>query len=218
MSERNMRFIIMCAGSAERWKNHMGTTKQMVPINGEPMLHRTIRLLKERDENNIIVTVPSINFYGKLPVPQFVGSNEFDIDKVINVKNLIAGGKTILLYGDVIFTEYAIDEIIQSCDGNPPPLFLGRYGMNKYTKKHGELFAIYVNEKTIQKAIELKELHKEELTRMGGWELYRYINNHPLDKHIISEHFIDIHDATDDFDYPEDYDNFVKNGGLDNLK
>ena len=41
------RFIICAAGQQVRWANHTGRPKHMALIRGEPIIHRTIRLLKQ---------------------------------------------------------------------------------------------------------------------------------------------------------------------------
>ena len=43
-----MRIVILCAGDATRWGGYLGLPKHLVPIHGEPLLHRTVRLLRTR--------------------------------------------------------------------------------------------------------------------------------------------------------------------------
>lgn len=40
--------ILLCGGSGERWNNHLGITKHMVPIGREPLIIRTCRQLRSR--------------------------------------------------------------------------------------------------------------------------------------------------------------------------
>ena len=43
-----MRFLIACSGKGTRWKNYLGVPKHLIKIDGERLLDRTIRLIKER--------------------------------------------------------------------------------------------------------------------------------------------------------------------------
>jgi len=38
----NQRIVIMAAGLCKRWKNYLGIPKQFAPVNGEPIIKRTI--------------------------------------------------------------------------------------------------------------------------------------------------------------------------------
>lgn len=64
-----MRYIIMAAGKGTRWNNHLGVPKHLVKINGETLLGRTTRLLKENDINNYVITTSDSRYaeYGKTP-------------------------------------------------------------------------------------------------------------------------------------------------------
>ena len=55
----------------------------------------------------------------------------------------------------------------------------------------------------------IKKLYLEgKINRCIGWEVYRSLNNIPLEEHIISERYIKILDDTDDIDFPQDYEAF----------
>lgn len=47
-----MRIFILANGKATRWENYMGVDKQLIVIDGEPLLNRTVRLLKENETDD----------------------------------------------------------------------------------------------------------------------------------------------------------------------
>ena len=51
-----MKYIIMAAGKGTRWNNYLGIPKHLIEINGETLLARTTRLLKENGIKNYIIT------------------------------------------------------------------------------------------------------------------------------------------------------------------
>ena len=64
-----MRYIIMCGGSYEHWPQ----PKQLTRINGEPIIERTIRLLRENGVEDIAISSNNDVFrqFG-VPVPLYL--------------------------------------------------------------------------------------------------------------------------------------------------
>ena len=186
--------IIMCAGEGKRWGNYLGIPKQFIEINGETLIGRTTRLLKERGKDYYITGDDRFKKYGKV-IPQ--SYNDAEIDRFERVDVPI-----IYLYGDVYYTEEALDKIL-----NTEPkdiLFFGN---------ENEIYAVRVND------LNLFYKHKDrvkrrfltgEITRCLGWEIYKSLHDIPFQDHRIEGRFILINDLTDDIDYKEDYENFVK--------
>ena len=109
-----MQVIIMAGGEYFDFK----TPKQLSVINGEPLIVRTIRLLKERNVEEIYISATSSKF-DNLGVPRLEHKNSF------RAKDGIVTGywvdayyptdkPTIYLHGDVYYTEEAIDKIKQN--------------------------------------------------------------------------------------------------------
>jgi len=77
-----MRYVIMADGKGSRWKNYKGIPKHLIEINGEKIIQRTIRLLREyAPQNEIIVTShnPAYEFEGAVRYePQ---NNLLEIDR-----------------------------------------------------------------------------------------------------------------------------------------
>lgn len=211
-----VKYIIICAGEATRWNNFMGTAKHFAVLNNEPILNRTIRLL---DENNVApediyvvskdYSIDKVNNYH----PK-LNKNNHDADKFLSSKDLWnKDGRTVILYGDVYFSEYAIKTIVNEpceywrifCRPTPSEITGTPYG---------ECFAVsfYPHDHKLAKA-NLKKLiylYKGSLlNRIGGWEWARIMAGVPI-KHL-DEHqdmlpvYITIDDETDDLDFPEDY-------------
>jgi peptidoglycan/xylan/chitin deacetylase (PgdA/CDA1 family) len=221
---KNKKFVIMAAGSAKRWGDYLGVPKQLVEVDNEPILHRTIRLLKENNIQDIYVTVPEKGYYGDLGVEEIVGSSEKEIDKFLNAKHLSGA---VFMWGDCWFSEEAIKTIIENQE---PLMFFGNGGGNKYTSKRwGEIYAVKTNDTFFEKVVEL-DANRDQMQRCASWELYGYIFTGELptrnyaphqptpntdglfisDPVKLSRYFTEIHDFTDDFDYPEDYDIWIE--------
>ena len=201
--EETKKAIVLAAGSGTRWKNYLGIPKQLIKIDGEPLLFRTIRQLRARGFE-VLVTVPSIGYFGEIPAKQIVGVDEIEVDKFINAKEHVGA---IFFWGDTYFTDEAMDKITKS---KYDLRFFGRKRGSEITgKNYGEIFAVKTNEMLFRKAEELRSMVCQ-LKRCASWELYRLICGYPLDQHIIDKHFTDINDLTDDFDYPKDYDKWTE--------
>jgi len=200
--------IILAAGSGTRWGNYLGVPKQMIVIEGEPLLVRTIRQIKERGikDEEIAVSVPQKGYFGEIGVDEIVGKSEMEIYKFLNVEDHFSDG-TLLFWGDNYFTDEAMDIIF--ADKNPFRFF-GRAGGSQLTgKPYGEIFAVKANKMIFDKARELEAM-SGELQRCATWELYRLICRFPLTQHIVGDYYTDINDWTDDFDYPADYDKWIE--------
>lgn len=221
----NCKAIILCAGEASRWGNHLNTPKHLIELEGEKLLHRTIRLLKDRGIDEIYTVVKDITgtYYHPDSV-QWVAKidyeNNADADKFLSSKDLWNDkGRTIVLYGDVYFTNEAIDTILSFSD-KEWTLF-AREGASSITgTPWGECFALSFYPKDHKRMEEM--LHyiatlwkTGVIKRCGGWELYRAMTGrrdkkvrHP---HTITTNFVEINDFTEDFDRPEDLDMWLKN-------
>ncbi len=216
--------VIMAAGSGTRWGWYLNKPKQLIEVDGEPIIKRTIRLLKENGINEIYVTVPEIGIFGNLDAEEILGSSEIEINKFTNAKE---HSGAIFLWGDCYFSEDAIKKIVNNQEDL---MFFGSAGGNKYTgKRWGEIFAVKTNNDFFE-AVEYLEENKDKMKRCASWELYGYISTGILptenfrphkeipdenglfipDQEKIEKYFTEINDFTDDFDYPQDYNNWIE--------
>jgi len=210
---KDVRVILCCAGTQTRWKNYLGVPKHLAPVHGVPLLHRTVGQLRSRGFEDIVITafeslyvVPGaqtrVPMCTILPDTGTGHSAEFWSET----------GRTIVLYGDDYFTRHAMD-VIAAC---PPEglLWFGRYGPGK-AQHCGELFGyslpldMQVTFKfAVRKALEAKACG--ETPRACSWEVYRFLHGIPMGDHKVAGDWIEIDDATDDFDTPEDYERWVR--------
>lgn len=219
-----VRAIILCAGDATRWNNHRGVPKHLVEIEGERILDRAVRLLRSRgiDDVHIVVKAPSPAYEvsgAKQAVVTVDYKQNADADKYLSSKSLWnQEGRTLVVLGDVYFTEATMNTIVSFrerewtifCRPNPSKITGG---------KHGEIFAqsfypehLASHEKALHR---IADLHKRKvIDRSSGWEHYRAVVGRPDSKirqpHVMSTNFVEIDDWTEDFDYPEDYETWLK--------
>lgn len=205
----------MCAGKASRWKekrgwktwgNYLGVRKQLIKIGGEILLERTIRLLQKHNISDILVTVHPEEDWFPVDVTQIPNKTEYEIERFYP-----STGKTLYLYGDVFYTEEAINTIV-----NTDAVFFGRLGKSKVGGKgHSELFAVKGDAEMVAYHVNRvrNALKKGECKRGIGWDLYKSWYNEPWKPERVKNksHVVDINDATDDFDKPKDYDKWIKN-------
>ena len=209
------------------------TPRQLTEINGESLLKRTIRLLKENGIKDIIITShdkrfdnlgakryePLNNYYD----PNF---NDYTLNKGywLNAFPIELINEPIcFLFGDVYYSENAIKTIVESKTDSI--LFLCSY-QNKdkrYIKHHDEPLAFKVVDyimfkEHIDRVKTLKDEGKccrEPIT----WELYRSINGQDINVHKMTGNYIAINDESCDIDTINDIKNLKRKlGGIEMIK
>lgn len=215
--------IVIAAGDATRWSNYLGVPKHFIPIEGEPIIERTVRLLAEHPSHmETYVVGPDDNYCIKgshLYIPK-KNPDHFGLDKFMNSMELWnPEGRTIIFYGDVYFTEDAIGWILED-DRRHFVLHARPFNSHITGTPWGECFALsfyHTDHVQIRDAMDrlIRLGAQRKIKRLGGWELYRamlaLVPDQLLGLHIVSSrNFNDINDWTDDFDYPDDYDRFMK--------
>lgn len=201
-----MKIIIMCGGVYDNFT----TPKQLSIINGESLIERTIRLLKEHNQEEIYISSnnPIFENYGKV----LYHENSYKVENgEIKGYWLDAYYSTdepcIYLHGDVYYSNDAIDKIL-----NLKPkvnTFVGNeIARNKAHNNWGEPFGwIVVNQKEFREGIaKTKRLQDEGKLERGyaiSWELYRVLNNlDPNKQYINDDTYLSIDDETIDIDEP----------------
>jgi len=193
-----MKYIIMAAGAGTRWNNYLGIPKHLIEINGETLLGRTTRLLKENGATDYIITCAN-NCYAQYGLTMEQSYHDCEIDRFeeINTNEPIC-----YLYGDVYYTENAIKTIVNTPTDDV--LYFGH---------EWEIFAIkIVNKKFFYDCKKIvKNLYlTQQIHRCIGWEIYRCMNNLPYEEHHITNRYVKILDGTDDIDYPYEYEEFIR--------
>lgn len=190
-----MKYIIMADGKGTRWNNYHNIPKHLIEIDGETLLARTVRLLRENDARaDIVITshdpryeVPGARRYE----PQ---NNHLEIDRF--TEELIADD-VCFLYGDTFYSE----SVIQKIADTPAEklLFFGNERSIVAIKvADGALFRQHVDRvRTLFLA--------GKIEKCIGWQVYQSFEGLPFGEKTIAADYILIQDGTEDFNSPADY-------------
>ncbi len=200
-----MKYIILCGGEYDEFT----TPKQLTEVNGETLVGRTVRLLKENGIKDIFISSnnPAFDKYAK----RLKHDNNF---KVIDHKGYgywldayyPMDEPCVYLHGDVYYSEKAIETIVNyKTDKN---IFIGNeVAKNKEHQNWGEPFGWIVNNQEIfRKGIDLCK-YLQDIGRIKrdvaiSWELYRLLNGLDVNiQDVLEESYLTIADETDDIDY-----------------
>ena len=204
-----MKYIIMCGGVYPKWE----TPKQLTEINGEPIVARTIRLLKENGIDDISISSNYLDIFSGFGVPVLEHENDYCGIAYNNSTGYWCNGfypteePACYLFGDVVFSPKAIKTIIDTetddimLFGSKPPF------APEYPKWYIEPFGFKVqNQKHLHEAIQqVKELdaagkfHRVPI----AWELWNVIKGG--DPNTINNSYKAINDYTCDIDNPHEY-------------
>lgn len=202
--------------------------RQLTKINGESLIARTIRLLKENGIEDIIITScdkrfdnlgarryePLYNDYNQ-ENPKSHWLKAFPIE--------LMDEPVVYLFGDVYYSENAIKTIIK--EDNDDILFFCTYNNDspKYIKEHDEPLAFKVHNFDkfkfhIDRLIDMWN-NDETIRRPITWELYRSINGLDVNVHQMTGNYIAINDESCDIDTKEDIKKLLKKiGGFEMIK
>lgn len=202
------KYIIMCGGYYENFKEH----KALSVVNGEPLVARTIRLLKENGiTKNIFISSNDDRFNKYGYVIKHENSYRYEDGKIKGYwldAYYPTEAPVIYLHGDVYYSEDAIKKII-SLNPSVNTMVGNQYALNENHDKVGEPFGwIIVDQKSFREAInECKRLQDEGKIERGyaiSWELYEVLNGYNVNDFIIDkETYLAIADETSDIDAPE---------------
>lgn len=154
--------IILAGGKSNRWN---GTTKYLLPVCGEPVLHRTVRLVKEiRPDVEVHVVGPEL---------QPDNPNQLFLDTM----HLFGKSMTYYLLGDVSWMKGTLRRVLTTTT-----LFsiYGRKGPNQLTgRPHEEIFAFafYGSERQI-----LSSIHADSLSIKGEGNQWDVVVLHDLNE------------------------------------
>ena len=205
------KLIIIAAGSGSRWDNHTGTTKHLVEIDGESILQRAVRLFDM--DTTVIGFDERYKVDGaELIIPEYVGGQNVNRQTYETAPLWNKEGRTLITLGDVFFTEEAV-QTIKEFDKREM-MFFGREGAS-ITCEYGELFchSFYPEhwDEYLAAYGAAESLYENGVIgRCEWWEHYRLCDGIDPNRHEVGPKFTEIDDLTDDFDYPEEYDLFIK--------
>ena len=205
-----MKYVIMCGGKYSAFKE----PKALSIVNGEPLVKRTIRLLRDNGVDEIYITSNDKRFDG-YGVQRLEHENSFVENGSETTgywldafyPHFEADNQVCYLFGDVYFTDDAIKRIV-NFKTDKDILFGTSAAKNPQHKNWGEPFAYIVNDYAgfMNGVNAVKELYDSGKTARHPivWELYRYLNGLDVNiQDVLDETFVCIDDGTMDIDSPE---------------
>src|SRR5262245_42258851 len=108
------RVIIACAGGdAPKWGNYLGVPEHLAPVYRAPLLHRTFAQVK-RWTDDVVITAPAGNPRYFVDGPLIVWPvAEYNVNEYAGSRPWWSdSGRTVLLLGDVYFTDQAMARIL----------------------------------------------------------------------------------------------------------
>ena len=200
-----MKYIIMCGGTYSAWK----TPRQLTKIKGEPIIARTIRLLRENGVTDIYISSHDERFAQFAPLLKHTNNFQGYVEHGGSWVDAFYPTEEPACYimGDVVFSPYAIKTIVETetkrilfFASSPPfsPL---------YIKQDAEPFAFkVVDQARFRTAIDYVKKNEESgifRRRPIAWELWQVLNNEDVKK-INYHNYIVINDYTCDIDSVDD--------------
>jgi len=216
--------IVLCGGQSTRWHGYRHSRrKHLIEVEGEILLSRTLRLVTACApiKPAVVVNKNDIDLFAS----QLSGKAElYRIDDDISYKTEAykflssqelwnPNGRTVVLLGDVWFSEAAILTIFE--DSREDWTAFGRAGPSLFTGcPHGELFAQKFTSCLEHRAnlAQLDSMYRQGICRRAGsgWAHYQLMIGRNPNIHTVGRRFVEIDDFTEDFDCPSDYDSWVQ--------
>lgn len=196
-----MIYIIMCGGEYSKWES----PRQLIQIGGEPVVVRTIRLLKEAGAEEIYISTNDDRFSEYAPLLKHDNDFRAYIDGCWVDAFYPTMEPACYIFGDVVFSHDAIKTIVTDQTGGiqfyascPPfhPL---------YIKKYAEPFAFkVVDQVRFRSAINYIKANLDIFNRHPiAWELWQIVNGWEPNE-IYYGSYVAINDYTCDIDSPKD--------------
>ena len=205
------KYLIMCGGTYPKWE----TPRQLLKFKGEPIICRTIRQLREHGIDKIAITANN-GFFNNLGVPVLKHHNSY-IGYEYNRDSghwcdcfYFTDEPTVYLFGDVVFSDAAIDKIIETQTNDIAFFASAPPFRSPYPKPYVEPFAFKVyNTAHLHQAVEdVKRLDAQGRfhRRPIAWEVWNVISRGPDgDVNTIDYgSYIRINDYTCDIDKPDE--------------
>lgn len=206
-----MKYIVTCGGVYRKWK----TPRQLLLFRGEPIVARTVRLLRENGVEDIAISsnLPGFDGFG---VPVLVHENGYDATAYNDSRGdwcdvfYPLDAPACYVFGDVIFSRDAVRRIVETQTddiaffGSRPPF------AREYPKHWIEPFAFKVQDwRHLRRAVEdFKRCDREGRfnRRPIAWEMWNIISRGPDgDVNTIDyDSYVAINDWTCDVDKPDE--------------
>ena len=202
-----MQYIIMCGGQYDAWK----VPRQLTKINGEPIVMRTIRLLRAAGVTDIAISSNDERFEA-CGVPVLRHDNKFavhenDVEGTWADAFYPSDDPVCYIFGDVVFSPEAIETIVNT-ETDTVQFFASAPPFDpRYIKSWAEPFAFKVVDlKAFRDAVEfVRQFSRASFfDRLPiSWELWQVIRHKPFNE-IDYKSYVVVNDYTCDIDVPED--------------
>lgn len=197
----------MCGGTYREWEK----PRHLLEYNGETIVGRTIRLLKEQGVKDISISTDN-PLFANFGLPILKHENDYDAKGYNDNTGYWCSGfypmdePTCYIFGDVIFSPEAIKTIVEyetddiMLFGSKPPF------AKEYPKKYIEPFAFKVgNQSKFRNAIGMVKQYDQQKRfkrKPIAWELWSVIRGTNPNK--IDYSYVVINDYTCDIDHPNE--------------
>lgn len=208
-----MKYILMCGGKYHKWE----VPRHLTVIDGETIIGRAIRLLREEGITDIAISTDNPVFE-QFGVPLLKHKNSYDANGYNDFSGYWCDAfyptedPACYIFGDVFFSLDAIKTIVHT-PTNDIELFASAPPFSPdYPKHSAEPFALKVQD---------QQLLRDAITRVKRldychafkrkpimWELWQVIKNTPIN-HIDYTNYTVINDFTCDIDDPEELDKWT---------
>lgn len=201
----NMKYIIMCGGIYDGWDK----PKQLQDVNGEPIVARTIRLLRDAKVKDISISTIHDGF-DSFGVPVLRHDNSYHAHKYNDYEGYwcecfyITDEPTCYVFGDVVFSSDAIKRIVET-EVDSIMLFGSKEPFApEYPKWYIEPFAFKVQDtdrlkwaiKEVKRLDKAGAFHRKPI----AWEFWNVASGG--DPNHINQNYVAINDYTCDIDTP----------------
>lgn len=216
------KILILAGGESSRW-NFDGHTKHMTPAMGEPIIHRTQRILKDAGEENVYVVCKKD--YADLYITHAKWARPRATEPPISewsdsLYMWQEDEDIILLNGDCFYTQNFFSQILKKY--NTWKAF-GRWGPSRVTgKNYGEPYGWYIpksSQKEVLRAYTMARAGAVEERFIDWWVYRELVGDHREFFHnkscackiciapFMPNNCVSIDDLTEDFD---DYDQYIR--------
>ncbi|MBQ3322931.1 MAG: nucleotidyltransferase family protein [Firmicutes bacterium] len=206
-----MRFVIMADGQGTRWNNYMGVPKHLALVDGEPVLGRTVRLLREvaaeaaaasgaassDADPEIIITSHDARYEFEGARRHEPENNIYEIDRFTT--ELVCDDMC-FLYGDTVYDREVLADIAAS-DAEDILFYGNRKSVVAVRIGDADLFRRHFDR--------VRNLYLDgKIEKCKGWQIYQSVTGQDLnEKPVIGEKFVVVDEHTTDINTPEEYKN-----------
>ena len=190
-----MKYIIMADGKGTRWGDYKETPKHFIALQGEPLIKRTVRLLRDMTNEEIIITSHNPNYEFEGVRRHEPKNNTLEIDRFTTE---LISNECCFLYGDTYYTKGCLEQIVAYdtktiCFWGTDKSIIG------IKVRDGDLFKYHINK--------VRNMYLEgRIDNCIGWQVYQSYVGIPIGNQIkIGTNFNLVTKDNFDINTPEDY-------------